>query len=158
MARTGRPPKPTVLKLLQGNPGKRKPNRREPKITTKGLTPPAWLGAIAKTEWRRLAKYLPKGLLTQGDRQVFAQYCQVVARLQEAERAIDQFGMTFLSENGYPCQRPEVAIAKNLHQLLRGLESDLGLNPSARSRISIEPPADKSDPTEDLLFGRRRGA
>lgn len=157
MARTGRPPKPTVLKLLAGNPGKRKINRAEPKISGGTVTPPSWLGKAAKAEWRRLAKVLPNGLVTPADRQVFAQYCQSVARLAEVERAIDEHGMTFLSENGYPCQRPEVTIAKGLHQQLRGLESDLGLTPSSRSRIQI-PQTPPKDATEDMLFGKRRGA
>jgi len=30
----GRPPKPTAIKELEGNPGKRKLNRDEPKFTT----------------------------------------------------------------------------------------------------------------------------
>src|SRR5690242_4377367 len=138
MARTGRPRKPTVLKLLAGNPGKRKINRREPKIAGGTLTPPTWLGNAAKQEWRRLAKVLPKGLITQGDRQVFAQYCQCVARLQAAEKALDESGTVFITgEAQYPMPHPNVKIVKDLNQTLRGLMADLGLTPSSRSKIEI---------------------
>ena len=84
MARTGRPRKPTVLKLLAGNPGKRKVNRKEPKIAAGKIPIPAHLGAVARAEWRRLEKLLPRGLVTPADRGTFAQYCQTWARVVEA--------------------------------------------------------------------------
>ena len=51
----GRKPKPTALKKLEGNPGKRKLNTKEP-IPAKGmLNCPEWLLPEAKKEWERLA-------------------------------------------------------------------------------------------------------
>jgi P27 family predicted phage terminase small subunit len=157
MARTGRPRKPTVLKLLAGNPGKRKVNRREPKIRDGAISIPSHLGAVAKAEWRRLVKHLPRGLVTPADRAEFAQYCQTWARVCEAEKMLDQSGLYFVSENGYPCQHPLVSTLKGLNAQLRGYAADLGLNPSVRSKIEI-PDQPAQDPTEDLLFGNRRSS
>ena len=50
----GRKPKPTALKKLEGNPGKRKLNTKEP-VPVKGMTDcPKWLLPEAKEEWNRL--------------------------------------------------------------------------------------------------------
>ena len=47
----GRKPKPTAVKKLEGNPGKRKLNTKEPN-PGKGMPDcPAWLLPEAKTEW-----------------------------------------------------------------------------------------------------------
>ena len=51
----GRKPKPTAIKKLEGNPGKRKLNTQEP-IPAKGMPEcPEWLMPEAKKEWERLA-------------------------------------------------------------------------------------------------------
>jgi phage terminase small subunit len=58
MAGRGRPPKPTALKVLEGNPGKRPLNQNEPKPEKKAPNCPSWLLPDAKKEWRRLSKEL----------------------------------------------------------------------------------------------------
>ena len=51
----GRKPKPTAVKKLEGNPGKRKLNTKEP-VPAKGMPDcPEWLLPEAKKEWERLA-------------------------------------------------------------------------------------------------------
>ena len=62
MAARGRKPKPTALKVLEGNPGKRPLNDHEP-IPPKGeLKCPSWLlpepkrnGSAWRPHWRRWA-------------------------------------------------------------------------------------------------------
>ena len=56
MATRGRKPTPTAIKELEGNPGKRALNDREPKPQKKAPACPKWLEDEAKKEWRRLAK------------------------------------------------------------------------------------------------------
>ena len=52
----GRKPKPTALKKLEGNPGKRKLNTKEP-VPAKGMPEgPKWLLPEAKEEWKRLCQ------------------------------------------------------------------------------------------------------
>ena len=46
----GRKPKPTAVKELEGNPGKRKLNRKEPKPDKGMPTCPEWLLPEAKEE------------------------------------------------------------------------------------------------------------
>ena len=52
----GGKPKPTAVKKLEGNPGKRKLNTKEP-VLAKGMPAcPDWLIPEAKKDWERLAK------------------------------------------------------------------------------------------------------
>ena len=48
MAQRGRKPKPTAVKVLEGNPGKRSLNTNEPKPVKKAPRCPAWLEDEAK--------------------------------------------------------------------------------------------------------------
>ena len=80
----GRKPKPTVLKKLEGNPGKGMPDC------------PKWLLPEAKKEWERLCVKLSEiGVLTEIDMAAFAAYCQSYARWKEAQEHIDSEGSTF---------------------------------------------------------------
>lgn len=94
MATRGRKPKPTALKLLEGNPGKRQLNMNEPRLTQK-IPPecPDWLEEEAQAEWNRLSETLfEMGILTDLDVAPFAAYCQAYARWREAEEFISQHG------------------------------------------------------------------
>ena len=84
MAQRGRKPKPTAIKELEGNPGKRPLNDAEPKPERKAPPCPKWLEPEAKKEWRRLSKQLEQiGVLTEVDQAAFASYCQAYARWKE---------------------------------------------------------------------------
>lgn len=100
MATRGRKPKPTALKVLEGNPGKRPLNTDEPKPKKKAPKCPSWLEPEAKKEWRRMSKTLEKiGVLTQVDGAAFAGYCQAYARWREAEEFLTKHGT--IKDNGY---------------------------------------------------------
>src|SRR3989337_534358 len=108
MGRRGPPPKPTALKLLQGNPGQHRLNQAEPKPASVVPNRPGWLLPNAKREWSRLVQELQElGLLTNLDRAALAGYCQAYARAIRAEAVIEEKGETFLTPNGYEQQRPE---------------------------------------------------
>ena len=110
----GRKPKPTALKKLEGNPGKRKLNAKEP-MPGKGMPDcPKWLLPEAKEEWKRLCQKLSEmGVLTEIDLAAFAAYCQSFARWKQAQEHIDSEGSTFETEKGYQQQTPWVGIAKD---------------------------------------------
>lgn len=157
MATRGRKPVPTALKVLEGNPGKRPLNSREPKPEKKAPTCPAWLEPEAKKEWKRLAKGMEKlGILTEMDRAAFAAYCQSYARWKEAEQHINEDGSLMTTPNGYQQQSAWVSIANNAMKSMSQFASQFGLNPSARSRI-IAGNEDRStvDEMEALLGGGR---
>lgn len=159
MARTGRPRKPTHLKLLEGTFRKDRAPKREPKAPRGRPSPPAYLGRVAKATWRRVIRDLESmRILSAVDRDIIAAYCQAVQRYQEFERAITEHGITFVTEKGYVAQRPEVAMAHKQAQLVKQLAGELGLTPAARSRIDVPEKEPPKDQTEEMLFGKRRGA
>jgi P27 family predicted phage terminase small subunit len=83
----GRKPKPTHLKLLDGEPNKNRINFDEPKFKPKAPKCPTWLTLEAKREWHRLSPELERlGLLTAADMAMFAAYCSAVGKLEWAEK------------------------------------------------------------------------
>lgn len=155
MGRRGPAPKPTPMKLLQGNAGKRAINKNEPKPQLKAPPCPAWLSPEAKREWRQLAPALERlGLLTEVDKAIFAVYCQSWAEWRASVDFLHGEGYTFETPKGYVQQRPEVAIGQRARKDMIAFGSQLGLSPASRTRISVEPSEGKSDPFEEW---RQRG-
>ena len=96
MAITGSKPKPTAIKILEGNPGKRLLNLNEPKPLQIAPECPDWLLDEAKKEWNRLAPELERlGLLTIIDEMAFAGFCQSYAKWKIAEEFIKKNKMTY---------------------------------------------------------------
>ena len=151
----GPPPIPTKLKLLRGNPGKQKLNKREPKPPASLPSCPAHLGRIAKQEWRRICKQLHAvGLITQLDRAGVAAYCIAWARWFEAEQKIRKLGAVVKSPNGWPMQNPYLAIANKAMRQMTSYLNEFGMTPAARTRIEVKP----GDPTETASEQLRRQA
>ena len=158
MATRGRKPKPTALKVLEGNPGKRPINIHEPVPPKGAVKCPAWLLPEAKKEWKRLASSLESmGVLTVADLMAFAGYCQAYARWREAEEFITQHGSIFKTPSGYVQQIPQVSIAQQNLKIMQSLCTEFGLTPATRARIiAAGGGSDDSiihDPMEKLLKG-----
>ena len=136
MAQRGIKPKPTALKELEGNPGKRQLNVNEPKPLAKAPSCPKWLDPEAKKEWRRLSKKMEQiGILTEIDMAAFAGYCQAYARWKAAEEFISKHGAIVKTPSGYWQQVPQVSIAQQYMKAMQKFAEQFGLTPAARSRI-----------------------
>ena len=150
MAMAGRKPKPTALKVLEGDRGKgRRPlNEHEPVPPKGGVKCPSWLLPEAKKEWRRLSKQLEAiGVLTEVDQAAFASYCQAYARWKEAEEFMTQHGTIVKTKSGYWQQVPQVSIAQTYLKIMNKIAEQFGLTPAARSRITAG--ADMKDAAVD---------
>ncbi len=143
----GRKPKPTHLKVIAGNPGKRPLNEDEPEFAPDLPEPPAFLSEEAKTEWDRVAGELyAKGVLTAMDRGALAVCCQLYGRLVQAETALAELAEKDPSTHGLliktgrgAAENPLVGIARRSMDLyLRGC-AEFGMTPSSRSRIKAVP-------------------
>jgi P27 family predicted phage terminase small subunit len=153
MAIRGRKPKPTAVKRLEGNPGKRPLNGREPKPPPKLPKCPPWLESEAKKEWRRVSKQLEGlGLLSEVDMAAFAGYCQAYARWKEAEQFISKHGPIVKTPSGYWQQVPHVAMAQSYLKIMSRFCEQFGLTPSARSRMVSEREHLPDDPMELILI------
>jgi P27 family predicted phage terminase small subunit len=150
----GRKPKPTRLKLITGNPGKRPINAREPKPTVTAPTCPAHLNPSAKAEWKRLARQLHVlGMLTDLDRAALAAYCQAYGRWAEAERKLKDTPMLLKLPSGIIQQSPWLAIANKQVELMAKFMSELGLSPVSRTRVDVKPMGPKPWETRSKFEG-----
>src|SRR5262249_48076971 len=143
----GRPPKPTRLRILEGNRGRRPLNQHEPRPPVGVPKMPRWLGKGAQQEWRRGTKLLkPLGLLTLADGMALALYCVAVEQLQWAEATLAQEGRTIVTPKGCTVPHPAISIGRGAAEQVRKLGALFGLDPSSRSRLSVPEPADAEDP------------
>lgn len=150
--RSGRKPKPTYLKLLEGNPGHRPLNKNEPKPPPATPRCPRHLSAEARREWSRVTPLLATlGLLTRIDRAALAMYCEAWGRWVEAEDALKKYGVMVKSPNGFPMQSPYLAVANMAMQQMRGLLTEFGMSPASRTRLSVQEQTDEDAEFEALL-------
>lgn len=158
MGLVGRPPKPTRIKELTGNPGRRPLNTREPQPELGAPTRPEWLLPEAKREWNRVVPQLERlGLLAKVDRALLAAYCQCWARYVRAEADITANGTTFETDKGYEGPRPAVGIAAKMIQQMTVLSAKFGLTPSDRGRMQLPESIEKTDDEKiiDFITARR---
>jgi P27 family predicted phage terminase small subunit len=154
LAQRGRKPKPTALKTLEGNPGKRQLNTNEPKPVSKAPSCPKWLEEDAKKEWRRLAKQMEQlGILTEVDMAAFAGYCQAYARWKAAEEFITKHGAIVKTPSGYWQQVPQVSIAQQYLKDMQKFAEQFGLTPASRSRIVADVQKNEYIDEMDRLLG-----
>lgn len=138
MAKRGPIPKPTALRVIEGNPGKRPLPPNEPKPMVAAPSCPKHLKPKAKAEWRRISKQLLKlGLLTQVDRAVLAAYCQSWARWVEAEEEVAKRGDVVATTKGNWIQNPYLSVANKAREAMTKLAAEFGMTPSSRTRVEV---------------------
>lgn len=144
-----RPRKPTALKLVQGNPGKRAINGKEPEPgLVDNLEPPAHLPAAAATIWRELAPKLRKSLvLTELDTPLLEMTCTALAMHRLAvEKSADGKVMIRNQETGSVSLSPWVMLQSMSFKQGLACLREWGATPAARSRVMVDPQQD--------LFGK----
>ena len=140
----GRKPKPTYLKLITGNPGRRRLPANEVQPAPACPPPPEHLCFEAKAEWQRVSPELfALRLLTRLDTAVLGAYCQSYAMWVQATDAINAIARTdprtkglIAKINGHPQQSPLVFIANKAASDMARYAAEFGMTPSARARLS----------------------
>lgn len=149
----GRKPKPTRIKELAGNPGKRPLNKNEPGAS--GLPEcPDCLDRIGKAEWERTEPLL-RGMLAIGavDSAALAAYCSAYSDWVKASRALNKRGaLTIVTEKGAEVPAPEIRIRNSALDLMRKFMTEFGMTPSSRARLAGAgaKPAKDDNPFEAL--------
>jgi P27 family predicted phage terminase small subunit len=135
----GRLPKPTYIKELEGNPGKRPLNTAEPKYDPAQPEPPKWLCKGAKTEWRRLYPQLERNkLITEADVALFAMYCDSYATVARLTKEIREEGEVLTDRNNDVRRNAKTILKKSAIETLRDCIKQLGFSPTTRARIITE--------------------
>lgn len=140
----GANPKPTHLKILTGNPGKRPLPTLEPQPVKASPDPPPDLTGEALAEWNRLAPELARlGLLTVIDRPFLVVLCEAWATYRLARDILARDGVLVKSaRDGSWTKNPAAQIARDQADLMMRYGSRFGLSPSDRVRLAVAPDDD----------------
>jgi P27 family predicted phage terminase small subunit len=142
----GRKPKPTALKLIQGNPGRRPLNLDEFRPGVEIPRPPPHVrdNVEAFREWKRVTAELARyGLISLVDRAAlvfyviaWARHVEAEAMIQKAATAAGGSGLFVKTPNGFPVQSPWLAVSNKAMELCTKFLAEFGMSPSARTRVS----------------------
>src|SRR4051812_46464221 len=144
MGLRGPAPKPTAIKRLEGNPGKRKLNESEP--TPKEGVPecPDHLDKVARVDWERLTTILlDMRVLTEADYIALGNLCQAYSALMNAQKQMNKTGILYKSKSGYIQQSPLLGIIHTQTTIVNNLLREFGLTPSSRTRVATVEPKNK---------------
>jgi P27 family predicted phage terminase small subunit len=146
-------PQPTRLKVLSGNPGKRRLPKAEPQPVGPA-EPPGFVTGAALEEWHRVVGAMPPGLFTAADTPTLAVYCLAWVQYRAALALVAREGTIVPGSMGQQAPHPAVAISVKQAELILRTADRLGMSPAARARLEVQdqpPPAGKFDG----LIGRR---
>lgn len=166
--RNGPPPKPTKLKVLAGNPGKRPLNQQEPEpAVVEKAPPPDHLPEMAKEKWREIVTELCRlELVTVVDLAALEMTCLAYCRWRENEDWITKYGGTLVFRNEptaaekkegkpgkikYTQVAPQVTQAHQAFDRFHKMMAEFGLSPSARSRLTSVKKVVKDEDLEEFF-------
>ncbi len=134
MGKRGPKPKPSYLRLLEGNPSGR-PIHLDDAICELPPSKPAVVAAdeLASQEWDRLMRAMPDGLYTAAHDTVLAMHCLAWSMLVKAQAALED-GVTIITPKGRVAH-PAVKVWKIATDTLLKTADRLGLHPSARTNV-----------------------
>lgn len=96
--------------------------------------------------WRRLAPVLVRSVgLVNAQQETLIDYCITRARIEQGERALSLHGVVVQSERGQ-VKNPWVTVLNQYRAHFRSLIGELGLSPSAVSRLTRPEADDDDDP------------
>jgi P27 family predicted phage terminase small subunit len=137
-----RPRNPTALKLINGNPGKRAINAKEPEPDLlQDLTPPAHLPEHVAAIWRELAPKLRRAkVLSELDTPLLEMTCMAIATHRLAiEKTADGKVMMRNAETGTVSLSPWMLLQSMTFKQGMAALREWGATPSARSRVMVDP-------------------
>lgn len=130
--------KPTAIKELSGNPGKRALNKSEPRPLG-DPSRPATLTAAAKKIWAKLVVSMPAGVFTSADNYLLAAYCEAVATHQLATRMLVEGEHECEGSTGQRKLSPWFGLQADNARLIVTIGAKLGLDPVSRQNINTQP-------------------
>lgn len=139
----GRRPKPTALKLVTGNPGRRRLPKNEPKPKRVIPSAPEHLSQRAVLAWGAMATKLDRlGVLTEVDGWALEQLCENYAEILELRADIAKNGrfQTVDTQSGDEMERvrPAQKQLADAERRFRVMMAEFGLTPSSRTRVRGE--------------------
>ena|SRR6185312_14584182 len=147
----GRKPVPTALKIIRGNPGKRALNKHEPEGGRPLKAAPEWLSESQKYIWKKAIKQ-QKNVLRETDESIFTVWVVAYDTYQRAAQTVARSGLmtraAATSDN--IVQNPLLAIQNRQAELVLRACSQMGFDPTSRTRIHVPETSDEPDPWSRL--------
>lgn len=138
----GRPPVPSALKLLAGNPGKRPISQDEPTLPLAEPRCPDHLDEVAQNEWKRIVPLLMRmRVLTEADEIQLANLCQTYSTMIKAQGELQRLGMLHKTKSGFVQANPLFGVVMKCLSAISKISSEFGLSPAARVRLHAPPEA-----------------
>lgn len=141
----GRPRKPTMLKLVTGNPGRRPVNSREPKPQGNLVDGPDWLTDTQRQSWNYAIQCAPYGLLKRLDRSVLVTWVVAEDLHRQAVEKLNKGALLIKTPNGMPIQSPYLSIINKQALLMLRAASEMGFTPASRSKVEQDGGTDEPD-------------
>lgn len=136
----GRKPRPTHLKLIEGNPGRRPINKREPKPAGDLFAPPSDMPPAAVPFWNQAIADAPQGLLRRLDlRILFVWACAAWLHSDAMGKVARSSAMVQSARTGEVYQHPMLSVANRQAGLMMKAAAEMGFTPTSRSRIALPP-------------------
>ena len=161
----GRPPKPTVLKLLEGNPGKRKLNDREPVPKSGRPKRPSWLASNARRYWpSTLALLDDMDVLSVVDGTAVALLCTALAEYVASNTEVEANGLTWLETrldkdanvvSTALKANPAVAMRADSWRRVNLMLQQFGMTASSRAKIHVQP-SEETDEFDKLMRRKKK--
>lgn len=141
----GRPPKPSALKLVEGNKGKRALNKQEPDPEyLNDLSAPEWLPDDAKKVWDDIVPHLRNArMLSTVDVPMLAMGCCAISEYRQAAKLADKrLLVKGANDTGFPTINPALVVKSMAFKQAMAVFMQFGMSPAARTRIAIQPQGD----------------
>ena len=157
----GRKPKPTALKLIEGNKGKRPLNQNEPKLPAGELLPPSFLNLSLdeRAIWNWVVpKLLKMNCFQEIDPLMIGQLCKETASYFQIDREFKATGGKAVLAIQGPrggkriITNPYFRARRQALESVKSIGSEYGLTISSRCRISV--PGSEED--DFIKFMRRK--
>lgn len=135
----GYPKKPTALRLLQGNPGKRAINKDEPQPQNDLGEAPEELSEGAKKVWSYVLDESPPGVVKSTDAAELVLFCVAFDIYLQAYEQVKQGDIVVMTgKDMNPVINPYLKIMQSQVEIISKCGNNLGLNPVSRSKISVK--------------------
>ena len=140
-------PKPSALKLMEGNPGKRPIPQNEPKPELTMPEAPSRLTGSALAEWFRIVPEIFRlGMMTRLDVAALACWCEAVGDFYDALADLHDQPKTASKRYAGALRRKDAASER-----IRKWAVEFGFTTSSRSRIIAIPREDGKEKAKNII-------
>ena len=161
----GRKPKPTKLKVLEGNPGKQKLPRGEPEPDVCIPNPPDTLNEYAIDEWNRITPILEGlGIISELTISAVIAYCDAYADWRTATEELNKIrkdkgvlaSLIQKTSNGNIIPNQLKLVAKAARADMIRYASEFGGTEIAKIRLAVDPGRGKKKSKFEGLIGGKK--